>query len=193
MKKLIYLASVLMIFALTSCNSDLGPEYTTLPVVSNLSLTPHIAKVNDADTEEIATVYAGQSVTLTCTFSNTYGWSQLYLSYRTLTPEEYEDKSESEIEKLWFDKFSSDDKTYKDMGTVKYFEGPVSNQSFSATIPAQAAGIRVRWDFGYYNQYGLGAGYLLSGRLPQLEYEVKDGAASGPSSPNVPEEEEDIE
>lgn len=191
MKKLIYFVSALILFGLTSCSNDLEPEYTTMPVVSNLSLTPHVAKLNDADTEEIATVYAGQGVTVSCNFSNTYGWSQIYCYYRTLTVEEYAGKDESDIERLWYEKFSPDNADDNDLGYSKVFEtAPVSNQYFSYTIPGQAAGTIVRWDFGYANQYGLGAGYLLYGQMPRLEYKVVEISAANPESPDFPEEED---
>ena len=77
MKKLVYLASALMIFGLTSCNNEVGPEYTTPPVVGNLSMTPHIVKLSDTDTAPIENVYEDQEVTLTGTLSNTYGWIML--------------------------------------------------------------------------------------------------------------------
>lgn len=171
MKKLIRMAAVLAMFGLAACNSELGPEYKTMPEVSNLMLTPRIVPLTQGDTVEAVT--EDQPVTLSCSFSNTYGWSRIYVCYRTLSPAEYNDKIDSEILKLWVDKFSSDDEIYKPMDYAVTFDNPVQAQPFTFTIPGQKAGTRVRWDFGYYNQYGMGAGYIVSGRLPQNEYTVE--------------------
>ena len=191
MKKLICLASVLAMFGLTSCNNELGPEYTTPPTISNLTITPHVALVSETDTEAIADVYAGQSVTLSCNFSNTYGWSQIYGCYRTMTPEEYEGKTENYIEQMWQEKFAE---KAENMEFIKSFEtAPVSNQYFSFTIPGFVAGTVVRWDFGYVNQYSRGSGYIVSGRVPQLEYTVKENPDSDPESPGLPEDNGDAE
>ena len=171
MKRLFYLAVGFMAFGLAACNSELGPEYTTMPTIDNLSISPLIVKLSENDTVE--PVYEYRDVMLTCYFTNTYGWSQIYLYYRTLTPEEYEGKSDNEVQQLWTTKFSSNDEMYNSMNISKLFEtAPVATQYFFATIPGQPAGTRVRWDFGYFNQYGLGSGYLASGLLPRNEYTV---------------------
>ena len=171
MKKLICFASALMIFGLTSCNSELGPEYTTPPTVSNVTITPHIVNVNDGDKAPLEDVYVGDDVVLEGLFSNTYGWSQIYFSYRTMTVEEYENRTEDEIRQIWIKKFSSNE---ENMSFTKPFEtAPVSNVPFSFRIPSFEEGTKVRWDFGVYNQYGLGFGYIASGYLPEYEYTVK--------------------
>ena len=174
MKKLVYLASALMIFGLTSCNNEVGPEYTTPPVVGNLSMTPHIVKLSDTDTAPIENVYEDQEVTLTGTLSNTYGWCTVYLRYRTMAPSEYEDKDDEAVKQLWMNKFTATDEESKKMNLEKTAEtAPVSNMPFSFTISGLPAGTRVRWDFGVFNQYSLGFGYIASGYLPQFEYTVK--------------------
>ena len=173
MKKLVYLASAMMMFALTACNKELGPEYTTVPTVSNLTVTPLIAPFADDGKDE--TVIEGQSVTLSCDFTNQYGRSAIYMCYRTLSAEEYEGLSEYSLEMKWLELFSSTDEKYKGMDNVQVIEAPVENLHFTSIIPGQPAGTKVRWDFGFYNEYGLGTGYLFYRKLPQYEYTVAAG------------------
>ena len=186
MKKLVFFAAVLTMFGMAACNSELGPEYTTWPEVTNMTLTPRIAHLTQDD--EIEPVVEGQPVMMSCYFSNTYGWSRIYMSYRTLTPDEYEGKSDSEINLLWLNKFQSTEDIYKTMDHTVTFESPMKEQPFAFSIPGQTAGTLVRWDFGYFNQYGLGTGYMAAGKLPQNEYKVVASGNSDehPDSPAEP-------
>ena len=190
MKKLIYFASALMIFGLTSCNNELGPEYTTSPKFDNATMSYDLLK----NTEEPKTVPVDATVTFTCTVTNTYGWSIAYFYYRTLEPAEYDGLGEDEIEKLWIEKFSQRDEKYTEMSYEMQSQTPVTDKHFTYTIPGQSTvGTKVRWDYGIVNQYGLGFGYIASGYVPRNEYTVVENPTAGPTTPNNPTGGEDEE
>ena len=92
--------------------------------------------------------------------------------------------NESMLEQAWRDKFGKSDES---KGVPTTYTSPVEDKYFIFEIEGLPAGTHVRWDFGFYNSYGLGApGYLVYNMLPsalEREYVVKKAADLEPSSP----------
>lgn len=184
MKKLISIAAALAVFGLTACNNELGPEYKTPPSVSDLTITPAIAPT-EGNTQQIDPVYEGQDVTFSGYYTNTYGQSVIYLIYRTMTPAESDGKSDTEIDALWRKKFFNEENEAETL--LKTYDSPMERSYFMFTIAGQPAGTKVRWDFGFYNSFSLGApGYVLYNEVPPQEYREFTVLSNEPAAPQEP-------
>jgi len=146
MKKLFLMAAAALTVGLCSCNEDLGPEYSTWPVISDFEVSPNVYPPQG---EEKEAVEAGRNITMTGYATNKYGKFNVYLYYRTLSAEEAAKSTPKWSE---WNKPSVMDRTLFVWETA-----PIEKMPFTLVLPAQKAGTTVEWRFGFANIYSLGA------------------------------------
>lgn len=156
MKKIFWIIAAASTLILGSCNEELGPEYTTMPELSDFTITPNIIPENSSDKVEVE---AGQRIMFTGYMSNQYGESNVYVTYRTI-----ETSKIGTLNEKWSSWHTpkADDYTL-----LRWDISPITRVPFTLYLPAQRAGMTVEWRFCYANVYGLG------GDTGVLTYEVK--------------------
>ena len=145
MKKIIYMAAVLMMSALTACNNELADEYKHPATMTEFAQS---YKVFVGETEVQDVVPAGASIIFTGSVDSKYGPVYVYLSYAVCTPERQEQLG---LGKYVFDNPSIAWQNYwaytatwsipnDDDGTMQIIPAPAENEHFSITMPGQPAG-----------------------------------------------------
>ncbi len=145
MKKIFWIFAAALTLTLSSCNEELGPEYTTMPELIDFTITPNVIPDNMSDKVEIS---AGQRVTFSGYMTNQYGRSNVYLTYRTIETDKI-----GTINEKWSNWHEPKAEDY----TLMTWEiAPITRMPFTLVLPAQNAGTTVEWRFGYANFYHLG-------------------------------------
>ena len=159
MKRLIYLASALMMFSLTACNNEIGDEYRYPPEVTDFTQS-HRVFINKDKGEQQDEIPAGEPIVFKGTVNSKYGPVEAYVRYAVCPPERQEELKLGPYDlndpsTQWKEYWSTASFSYPstDAGTLCVIPAPVEHETFTVTMPGQPSGSVVMLIFGVHTPY----------------------------------------